>query len=76
MSDEQAGGAGSELYHADERDELPDAAVLASLGCGNPTALAELHGARPCSTSARAAASTCCSRPGELARPASRTAST
>ena len=26
-----------------ETDELPSAAVLASLGCGNPTALAELH---------------------------------
>ena len=26
-----------------ERDQLPDAAVLASLGCGNPTAVAELR---------------------------------
>src|SRR5207244_182035 len=26
-----------------ERAELPDAAVLASLGCGNPTAVADLH---------------------------------
>ena len=31
------------LYVNGETDELPDAAVLASLGCGNPTALAELH---------------------------------
>ena len=30
------------LYAAHETDSLPDAAVLASLGCGNPTALAEL----------------------------------
>lgn len=36
-------GIGSELYSALERDELPDAAVLASLGCGNPVAVAELH---------------------------------
>lgn len=36
-------GIGSELYSALERDELPDAAVMASLGCGNPTAVAELH---------------------------------
>src|SRR4051812_23000726 len=36
-------GVGSELYSALERDELPDAAVLASLGCGNPVAVAELH---------------------------------
>lgn len=32
----------SSLYVSGETDELPDAAVLASLGCGNPTALAEL----------------------------------
>jgi len=30
------------LYVNGEIDELPEAAVLASLGCGNPTALAEL----------------------------------
>ena len=30
------------LYSVDETGELPEAAVLASLGCGNPTALAEL----------------------------------
>jgi arsenite methyltransferase len=34
---------GSELYSALELDELPDAAVLASLGCGNPIAVAELR---------------------------------
>src|SRR5690242_626689 len=34
---------GEALYSADQRGELPDAAVLASLGCGNPTAVAELH---------------------------------
>ena len=33
----------SNLYVNGETDELPSAAVLASLGCGNPTALAELH---------------------------------
>jgi arsenite methyltransferase len=32
-----------ELYNALERSELPDAAVMASLGCGNPIAVAELH---------------------------------
>jgi len=31
------------LYEVDETSELPEEAVLASLGCGNPTALAELH---------------------------------
>jgi arsenite methyltransferase len=33
----------AELYSGEERDLLPDAAKLASLGCGNPTAIAELH---------------------------------
>ena len=31
------------FYEAEQRDELPDAAVLGSLGCGNPTAVADLH---------------------------------
>jgi SAM-dependent methyltransferase len=34
---------GSSLYADGERDELPDTAVMASLGCGNPTAMADLH---------------------------------
>jgi len=34
---------GRSLYSDEQRDELPDAAVLASLGCGNPTAVADLH---------------------------------
>ena len=34
---------GELLYDAEQRGELPDAAVLASLGCGNPTAVADLH---------------------------------
>src|SRR5213082_1553665 len=33
----------SNLYDAAETATLPEGAVLASLGCGNPTALAELH---------------------------------
>ena len=35
-------GIGAGLYSALERDALPDAAVMASLGCGNPTAVADL----------------------------------
>ncbi|MDQ4036698.1 MAG: arsenite methyltransferase [Chloroflexota bacterium] len=34
---------GAGLYSALEQEELPDQAVLASLGCGNPTAVAELR---------------------------------
>lgn len=46
--DASAGAAGSTkfgevLYDAEQRGELPDAAVLASLGCGNPTAVADLR---------------------------------
>jgi SAM-dependent methyltransferase len=34
---------GERLYSLEERAELPEAATLASLGCGNPTAVAELR---------------------------------
>jgi arsenite methyltransferase len=37
------GAFGEALYSAGERGELPDAAALASLGCGNPTVVAELN---------------------------------
>ena len=39
-SDESFGQA---LYDAEQRGELPEAATLASLGCGNPTSVADLH---------------------------------
>ena len=39
-TEQQVFGAGH--YSGDEREALPDAATLASLGCGNPTAVAEL----------------------------------
>ena len=38
-----ASGFGEALYSAEERGDLPGAAVLASLGCGNPIAVADLH---------------------------------
>jgi SAM-dependent methyltransferase len=37
------GAFGEILYSAEDRGELPDAAALASLGCGNPTAVADLN---------------------------------
>jgi arsenite methyltransferase len=37
------GAFGETLYSSDDRGELPDAAALASLGCGNPTAVADLN---------------------------------
>jgi SAM-dependent methyltransferase len=42
-ADDEAGKFGESLYDADQRGELPEAAALASLGCGNPTAVAELR---------------------------------
>jgi SAM-dependent methyltransferase len=36
-------GTGSELYSAAEQGGVPDDAVAASLGCGNPLAVADLH---------------------------------
>jgi ubiquinone/menaquinone biosynthesis C-methylase UbiE len=34
---------GSQLYSIEEQGTLPDPTKLASLGCGNPTAVAQLH---------------------------------
>ena len=34
---------GEALYDAEQRGELPETAALASLGCGNPTAVADLR---------------------------------
>ncbi len=41
--DGETASFGEALYDAEQRGELPQAAVLASLGCGNPTAIAELR---------------------------------
>ena len=39
---------GESLYTIEQRGELPNAAALASLGCGNPTAIAERRKERRC----------------------------
>ena len=41
---------GSQLYGKGETDGLPEEAVLASLGCGNPVAVADLLATRPADT--------------------------
>jgi SAM-dependent methyltransferase len=41
--DGEDGAFGERLYTIEQRGELPDAVALASLGCGNPTAVAELR---------------------------------
>jgi arsenite methyltransferase len=43
ITPEQREQFGSPLYEQADREQLPDDAVLASLGCGNPIAIAELH---------------------------------
>ena len=40
---EAVGGFSTDLYRPGETDGLPEEAVLASLGCGNPLAVAELR---------------------------------
>jgi arsenite methyltransferase len=40
---DDSGDYGGDLYSALQRAELPTKAVMASLGCGNPTAVADLH---------------------------------
>ncbi|HWC07833.1 MAG TPA: arsenite methyltransferase [Solirubrobacterales bacterium] len=42
LGEEEAKVFGAGLYGEGEQGELPDTATLASLGCGNPTAVAEL----------------------------------
>lgn len=43
LTDEEAQVFGAGLYDEGTRGELPDTAAMASLGCGNPTAVAELR---------------------------------
>ena len=43
LSDEEARVFGASLYDEAAQGELPDTATMASLGCGNPTAVAELR---------------------------------
>lgn len=39
----ESGDFGTWLYEADQLGDVPDGAALASLGCGNPTAVADLR---------------------------------
>ena len=43
ITEEQRAVFGSNLYEDQDRSELPEAARLASLGCGNPAAVADLE---------------------------------
>ena len=66
----------SNLYESGETAALPAEAVAASLGCGNPTALAELAPGETVLDLGSGGALTCCCRPGAWAPPGRRTAST
>ena len=50
------------LYGEDEKGLLPEKAVRASLGCGNPTALIELRAGETVLDLGSGAASMCCFR--------------
>ncbi len=50
---------GAELYDADTVEGAPAAAVAASLGCGVPTAVADLHPGETVLDSGRAPGRTC-----------------
>ena len=50
----------SNLYDAAQEGEVPETAIKASLGCGNPTALAELKPVKLCSISVQGEALMCC----------------
>jgi hypothetical protein len=73
---EPAEGLGPQLYDVLQRDQLPEEAVLASLGCGNPTMVAELHEGDTVLDLGAVAGSMCCFPRSGLGRPGSRMAST
>ena len=66
---------GAALYGA-EASEAPEAAVGASLGCGVPTAVADLHEGETVLDLGSGAAPTSSSAPAASARPAGPSAST
>ena len=70
---EAVGGFSEGLYREGETDGLPEEAVLASLGCGNPLAVADLHEGERVLDLGSGGVSTCCCRRGGSARPGSRT---
>ena len=64
-----------DLYDSSQTCAVPEEALKASLGCGNPTALAQLIPERWSSILDRAAVSMCCSQRSAWDQPAKPTAS-
>ncbi len=69
VTEEQREQFGHALYTMEEQGELPEAALLASLGCGNHSRSPTCTRATPSWISAPAAGSTCCWRLSALAPP-------
>lgn len=69
-TEEEQDSFGASQYDQAQVGQLPELAALASLGCGNPTAVVDLPPARWCSTSAPAAGSTSSSPLAGSAQPA------
>ena len=65
----------SDLYDAAQTGALPEAAVLASLGCGNPTALTQLNAGETVLDLGSGGGIDVCFRPGALVPRARSTAS-
>jgi arsenite methyltransferase len=66
----------SNLYDPAQKGELPETAIKASLGCGNPTALAELKPGETVLDLGSAAVLMCCFPLAASARQGKRTVST
>ncbi len=78
LSGEQQAVFGAALYDGrgeDDAQALPSAALMASLGCGNPTAVAELQPGEVVLDLGSGEGSTCCSRRSASLRRAWRTGS-
>src|SRR5215469_6597664 len=65
----------SNLYAAEEVAGLPEEAVLASLGCGNPTALVDLHDGETVLDWGQVEVLMCCFQPNGWGKPGLHTGS-
>ena len=70
LSDEEAQLFGAAPYDEGAQSGLPDTATMASLGCGNPTAVAQLNAGETVLDLGSGEGSTFCSQPSGSVRPA------
>ena len=76
LTDENGDEVWGHSLYGEEAAAAPKAALEASLGCGVPTAVADLEEGETVPTSAQAAERTCASRPAAWDRPGRRSGST